>query len=801
MEMKRSTRLLIGALGTFAFLLVLAVIVVKVVFTKSRILAMLTPQIERVVNRPVTISDASITLWGGIGVRLEGLSVGNASGFSSEPMLNVSVLDLRAQFWPLLSGRVVMDRIVVKEPFLLVEYDTTGHSNYDDLFKSETPEEDQRSPDSSERLSITALEISDARVAWRDKREGRWLDLHGGRVEADIDATQVGTPKFAAIFTFDSLFVLADDRKVSIRSGNPSIYAAGSWTKSSRTLVLDSALAEWWGAKLAASGQVRFMPSLYEIAFNAKLGRMRVEELIREVESVIPLPKFAELTALMSGTCEARFVWPIPENNVPDWQGRFELIDVKWPLPQTGAIVTIPRVEIRAGERSVSWSASSGQITGGTFSTAGTIDQLFLGNETFSARLQANMPLEGTRGLLPDAWRAALSGALDLDVTGFGSVENWHDLHANGRISSERLVFTDADWEFDSITVGLDCRLVGHGLQVKNCNITAGDSRGTISGRLENILPGALSGFSTPDVPHGEFDIACTYLNLDQVIGDDDASLADSSGGHDDVPLLSVTGRMTADTLIYNALTITAADAPYTYKDRVFSLSPIAGNVYGGTLDGRLDWNLNTWPHPQFFTSISANGIESNDFFSRYFGWAGGIFGQIALSGEFSGKGRNSVSIVPTLLAIGKIDLSGARIESATLLAQLGRALGLPGLDRPRSLRDLRLPFRIENGRVITDDLKVTWDDIAYSARGSFGLDQSLAYNVTARSTSANAPRIVQGTGLKFSVTGQATEPVVTIDARGTAQDVIDNVVDQARDSLQKAIDQKLKDILAPRKP
>lgn len=760
---------------------------------------MLTPQIERVVNRPVSISDASITLWGGIGVRLEGLTVGNADGFSVEPMLSVGLLDIKSQFWPLLSGRVVMDRVVVTELFVLVEYDAAGKSNFDDVLKSESSDDTSTPADTTQRQTFAKVNVIDARVAWRDKREGRWIDLHGGQAEAHIDAQQTDIPKFTTTITFDSLFVLADERKVSIRAGKPSLYADGSWTKSSRTLVLDSALAEWWGAQLAASGQVRFMPSLYEVAFNARLGQARVEELIREVESVIELPKLSKLTALMSGTCEAQFAWPLPQNSVPDWQGRFELVDVKWPLPETDAIVTIPRVEIRGAERSVSWSASAGQITGGTFSSSGTIDQLFVGEHTFSARLQANMPLEGTRGLMPEAWRLALSGALDLDVTGFGSVDDWENLHANGRISSDRVAFMSDDWEFDSIVVSLDSRLAGHGLQFQRCNVVAGDSRGAITGRIENLLPAALSGFSIPDVPHGELDIVCSYLDLDRLIGEESSyPLLDSSESADDFPLMSITGRLTADSMLYNKLVITAAEAPYTYKDRVFSLTPIAGTVFGGSLDGRLDWNLNTWPNPEFFTSISAEGIESNDFFSRYLGYAGGIFGQISVSGEFSGRGREAASIIPTLLARGRIDLSGARIESAPLLAHIGRALGIAGLDKPRSLNDMRLPFRIENGRVITDDLNVVWDDVAYSARGSFGLDQTLAYTVVAKSTSERAPRVVQGIGLKFSVTGKATEPTVSIDARGTAQDVLDNAVDQARDTLQKTLEQKLKDILSP---
>ncbi len=801
--MKRPTRIAVGIVGTLVFLLVLAVIVVKVVFTKSRVLVLLTPQLERLINRPVTIDDAGVTLWGGIGVRLEGLGIGNAPGFSNEPMMNIGSLDIKARFWPLLMGHVVIDQIVIDEPFVLIEYDAQGRSNFDGVMKEDGSTDGLQATDGGRHLSFANVHVADARFAWRDKEIGRWVDLYGGRIEADVDAVDSQVTKFSATLEFDSLMLLEEDRRIAIRAGQPSLYLNGSWNKSSRTLALDSALAEWWGAKLAASGQVHVMPSLYQIGINAKLGSVRVEELIREVHAVFPLPKFADLTATMSGTFEAHFPWPLPDNSVPDWQGRFELVDVKWPLPQTGAVVTIPRVEIRGGERSVSWSAISGQITGGTFSTSGTIDQLFLSGKTFSARLQANMPLEGTRGLLPEAWRSSLAGSLDLDITGFGSVDHWQDAHMNGRIYSERLVFSDSDWEFDSIAVGLDCLLAGHGVQVQRADMIAGDSRGAISGRIENIIPAALSGFSTPDVPHGEFDVVCSYLNLDRIIGNDATQPVPDDGAQDPekMPLLSISGRVTADTLICNGLIISAANAPYVYKDRVFSLSPIEGHVYGGRLDGRLEWNLNTWPQPEFFTSMSADGIESNDFFSRYMGWAGGIFGRISVSGEFSGRGRTTENILPTLLARGSIDLSQARVESAPILAHVGRAIGLPGLDRPRTLSDLRLPFRIENGRIITDDLRVTWDDVTYAASGSFGFDQSLSYAVVATAASQRAPRIIQGTGLKFAVTGKVTEPVITVDAAGTARDVIDNVVNQSKDTLQKALDQRLKDFFTPRKP
>lgn len=797
--MTRPTRIIAGVLGTLVFLLILAVIVVKIVFTKDRILSILQPQMERVIDRPVSIADAGVTLWGGIGVRLDGLIIGNPPGFTQEPMLNISSLEIKAQFWPLLTGRVVIDRILLLDPYLLIESNTSGQSNYDGLFKSDPPPDSMVTSDSRERVSVAKVLVEGARVAWRDQREARWVDLHGADVILEVNAASWEHPKFTADVVFDSLLFFQHARRLSVRAGNPSVHLDGLWNKPNRTLILDSILAEWWGAKLSAAGQVRFLPSLYEVSVNARLGSIRIEELIREMQSAFPLDKFKDLTAGMTGSFEARFVWPLPQNKIPEWQGRFEVVDLNWPLPQTDAIVTIPRMEVRGSDRSVSWSASAGAITGGTFSTSGTIDQMFLEEQTFSARLQADIPLEGTQGLLPEEWRSSVEGAVDLDLTAFGTAGRWRDAHVTGRIHSERLMISDDDWDFDSLSLAIDCRLTGQGLQISRCDVVAGDSRGSITGRIEKIIPSMLSNFTLPDVPHGQVEAVCQFLNLDRIIGDEKTTAAGSSSvTGSDIPLLAITGTLTCDTLIYNQMTIHAAKSPYIFRDRVVSLSAITGELYGGTISGRLDWNLNTWPEPEFFTSISADGIEANDFFARYFDWAGGILGRMAISGEFSGRGRIAARILPTLIAQGQIDLSSTRLESAPLLAQVGRSLGVAGLDRVRSLRELRLPFRVESGRVVTNDLRVTWDDVSYVARGSFGLDQTLAYQVTAISQGDRAPRIFQGVGSKFRVSGTLTSPTVTVDAAGTAQDILDRTVDAAKDTIRKTLDEKLKDILNP---
>ncbi|HWO55963.1 MAG TPA: AsmA family protein [bacterium] len=798
--MTKSARLVVGIVGVLAFLALLALVVVKFVFTKERVLAMLTPQLERVIDRPVTIADAGITLWGGIGVRLDGVTVGNAAGFSREPMLSLQRLDIKARFWPLLRGHVVIDRIVLDQPYALIELSEDGRSNFAGMIKTDAAPDSGMAPADGQPLKVARIIIVDAGLGWRDRRDALWIDLFGADAEINLDAARPGFLAFDAQTVFDSLF-LQGHRRFSIRAGQPSLAVRGSWDRTSRTLTVDSAATEWWGARINAAGRVQILPSLYDVAFNARLGAVRVEELIREIDAAFPLPKLAGLTARMSGDIEARFVWPLPDNTAPEWQGRFEVTDLRWPLPETGVEVAIPRVQLHGSDRSVSWSVAAGQITGGTFATSGTIDRLFLTEPTFSALLKADVPLEGMKGLLPAAWRSSIAGAVRIDLNGFGQLDDWRNLHVTGEVASDRLRIVDADWDFDSLVISADCRLTGHGVQLDRCDWTAGASRGQLNGQIESLLPAVLNDYATPDVPHGRIDVSGPRIDLDALIGDETSAPDTLTGDPEKIPLMSISGTLRADTVIYNGLLLTAIEAPYEYRDRVLSLAPIRGELYGGLLGGRLDWNLNSWPAPEFFASLSADNIEAEAFAARYLGWVGGVSGLMTVSGEFNGRGREAEQILPTLIAQGKVDLSGARLEAAPLLGRIGAALGISGLDRPRSLRDLRVPFRIENGRIITDELRVTFDDVQYTARGSYGLDHSLHYSVSARAVGANAPRLIPETGLRFSLTGTVTAPEVRIDAAGTARDVVDDLVGRAKDTLQKRFDEKLRDLFKPQKP
>jgi hypothetical protein len=807
--MKRPLRILIRVLGVIAFLAVLAVIVAKFVFTKARILALLSPRIEAMIHRPVQIGDAAITFWGGIGVQVTDLTVGNRPGFSETPFLRVADVSVKARFWPLLFGRVEIDHVHVDRPAVLLEYDASGGSNLDGLL-SRSPEpaatgsmESDTAP--SPNVLLQHLIITDGRLALRDARVPRQLDATG--LDMDLRLS-TGAPPMARLFaiglSFDSLAIVQKEHRWLIAGGTPRCFISGEWDRNGGSIRGDSVALSWWGVTVIAQGSIHSNPGLREIDLSARLLPMQVQDILPEIQRLHPIPFLAGLEASAQGSVEASFVWPLPGGRVPEWRANLDLSDLRWLLPGKAIPLTVSRIELRGSGQSLSWTANGGRFADGDFSTSGTIDQMFTGERTLSGRVQADMPVSGLEAFLPHSRGLSLDGRINADITGFSGLGMWQTARFTGHVASDHLTAADTSWTVDSVSAAFDLGIEGTDLVFRRCDWRAGSSQGSLGGRVNGLLPALLSGFKSPDVPRAELTATCGRLDLDELVGEEAPPFDSAAATRVPVPVPPVvaTGNLSGDTVIYSGLVLTQVHSPFQLKSGVFTLAPIEGNVLGGRLRGSLLWDISTWPDPSFSTSLRADSIEANDLLARYFGWAGGVFGQAVLQGEFSGRGRYARDILPRLIASGSVEVASGRMEATPLLAKIGEQIGVRGLDRPRSIRDLGMPFRVANGRIITDPLRFSTDDAQYTAVGSLGFDRTLDYQVKiVPRESKGMPRSLTQAGLRFHLTGTVSEPVVRVDVREAGQAVMKSLLDAAGDSLKSGIDKVLKDLLKPHKP
>lgn len=800
----------------FVLLVVLpltAWIILKTAFTEERILAMLTPRLEAALNRPVHISRAGVGIWGGIGIWVGDLTVANAPGFSDEPLLALHRFDVKARFWPLLAGRVEIDRLEVTAPSLLLERSADGHVNWANLLsdsaKSDTlPSTGQRSIASA--FSFRRIVLQDGVVMYHDDSTGLDFSLIGLGIDASIEPnSSLSVLEFKSVSLLDSVYVLYSDtaQPVSVRfpSGAFRLNADGNWSWADQSVQVDTASLAWFDTKLAMRGSMRVHPQVREFRIAAHLTPTSLARLTESFATQVPSGPWLNLDGQVEGSLTASVTWPIPEGTVPEWGADVLLTECVWKPPHSGAAITIPRIEVHGEERTLSWRAPNGRIDNGSFSVIGSIDRLFSVERTISARLRMDAPLDGLADFVPDTIPIAPRGRLRCDVTAFGALMQPDHWRLAGDLSLDSATIVDTAWSFDSVVVSLALDSDGDKATLRRCDWLLGRSRGNASGEISGLLAAVRTRFDSPDVLHGAIDFQSGFCDVDQLLGPsppESDSLAAIDSSASPVPAIALGGSIDCDTMVYSGLTARNVSADYQYQNHILTLDPIYARVLGGRMRGTLSWNGQNWAQPTFVTTIHADSVAADSLLSRYFDWAGGIFGQASLEGTFAGRGRYASRILPSLAADGRAEMREGRLEASPILNAVGEKLNVALLSGAKLLRDVRVPFRIVGGRIITDPLRFAAGDVAYECIGSFGWDRTLDYSVAVSVPKGGASKGLELLdGMRLGLGGTVAHPVVRVDVAQAGQNIVEKALQPAKDSASATLRRALDQFIKPKRP
>ncbi|RME63405.1 MAG: AsmA family protein, partial [Alphaproteobacteria bacterium] len=169
--------------GMLAFFLLLAVAVpffVDVERFKPRILA----AISEAAGRQVAVDGRlSLSLLPRPRLSVQGLRIANAPGFSSAPMVAVKRLDVEVALWPLLRGDLAIERLVLRQPDILLERAADGANNWT-FAAADSPDSPPSSApqEQAATVSIARMRLADGRLAYVDHGTGRRIAAE------DIDA-------------------------------------------------------------------------------------------------------------------------------------------------------------------------------------------------------------------------------------------------------------------------------------------------------------------------------------------------------------------------------------------------------------------------------------------------------------------------------------------------------------------------------------------------------------------------------------------------------------------------------------
>ncbi|MDD4178777.1 MAG: AsmA family protein [Candidatus Margulisbacteria bacterium] len=274
--MKIFLRLIVGFFAVIFLLVVIGFIVLPLVFPADKIKDFAAAKLSEMIRREVKIEKASFDLFSGI--KLQGLSVSNRTGFSPKPFVKADAIVLRYAFWPLFSRQIIIKEISLVKPEILVEKSSRGDFNFSDLTTQQPNHPTTKPPINQKRsdkppfdLFINAFSIKDGRLSYIDKGAGTANDVKNLNLKISGFALALVKPidlNASAVVTYQG-----KDIPVSL-GGQASANLVNESVKVSPFFISVA------GEKLTLSANISAWKSGPNISFSASSGKFEVDPLL-----------------------------------------------------------------------------------------------------------------------------------------------------------------------------------------------------------------------------------------------------------------------------------------------------------------------------------------------------------------------------------------------------------------------------------------------------------------------------------------------------------------------------------------
>ncbi|MDR3217609.1 MAG: AsmA family protein [Dysgonamonadaceae bacterium] len=309
------------------------------------------------------------------------------------------------------------------------------------------------------------------------------------------------------------------------------------------------------------------------------------------------------------------------------------------------------------------------------------------------------------------------------------------------------------------------------------------------SGKLENFIPYFLKN----ETLKGNLAVNSNYLNLNDFMTEDKASASPDSTtvGLIEIPenidfVLSGNFKQ----VIFDNLDMRNVVGQITVKDRKVDMKNLSMNALDGNLNvnGYYDTGKNP-KQPDVSMTLNIQGASFAKTFSTFvtIRKLAPIFENLV--GTFSTQfqlntplGENFMPELSSLTASGLLSSDNVEVSGNPVLDGLSSALKNESLKNLK-IKDLKLPFSINDGRVTTKPFDIRFGDGSMNLQGSTGLDQSIDYMAKINLTGKLSNNYLNNVNVKIG--GTFTKPKFNLDIKDAAGQLLDKIAGSALGSSE----------------
>ena len=196
-------KVLIGAAVVLG-VIVVAIVAIPFFVPLDAIRERIVTEVKAATGRDLTIAGpVDLSVFPSVAVELSDVSLSNAQGASRPEMLSLGQLDVEVALFPLLSGEIVVQRLILREPVIALEIDEAGRGNWVfDVPAAVSAPPTPPGPDNQAQGADSGIGLSDLRlgevgvvdgtVLFTDRRTGQ--SFEAAALDLDIALESLDSP-------------------------------------------------------------------------------------------------------------------------------------------------------------------------------------------------------------------------------------------------------------------------------------------------------------------------------------------------------------------------------------------------------------------------------------------------------------------------------------------------------------------------------------------------------------------------------------------------------------------------------
>lgn len=195
-------KILIG-LGVLVVLLVVAILSLPFLIDLNKYQDQYKPLIEEALNRKIDLKDIRLTIWPRIGVRVAGFTVQDDPAYGTGPFASLTSLDVGVKLMPLLSKKVEVEEITLRDPLITVIKNRKGEMNLSTIGpktlarpSSEQPEAPSQATGNPLQvlalLAVDRVAITGGTITYRDNSTPKSTEYRVNDLEVLLKSVHLG---------------------------------------------------------------------------------------------------------------------------------------------------------------------------------------------------------------------------------------------------------------------------------------------------------------------------------------------------------------------------------------------------------------------------------------------------------------------------------------------------------------------------------------------------------------------------------------------------------------------------------